>query len=156
MPAPTEQHIELLGPAALPFERQGFQREMLEGEDIHFVDHLYDATDDGKPENVVEVNPETIELDPETGRYLWVITETGMHIILEATPNDASPRKKVCHSNITGGQAALQGGELWFGTDEKVYINYRSGRYGAMTDEHMQTVVDYFIYVGYVQVIVIE
>ena len=156
MPAPTEQHKILLGPSVLAFERRGFDRDLQEGEAIHFVDHLYDATDDGKPENVVEVNPETIELDPETGRYLWVIIETGMHIILEATVNDASQRKKVCHSNITGGQAALQGGELWFGTDEKVYINYRSGRYGAMTDEHMQTVVDYFIYVGYEQVIVIE
>jgi outer membrane protein assembly factor BamB len=155
MPAPTQQHIELLGPAALPFERRGFDRPMLDGEDIHFVDHLYDATEDGKPENVVEVNPETIELDPEAGRYLWVITVTGMHLILEETPNVASARKKVCHSNITGGQAALQGGELWFGTDEKVYINYRSGRYGAMTEDHMQTVVDYFIFVGYEQVIVI-
>lgn len=156
MPKPTEEHIELLGPPALPFERQGFIREMLEGEDIHFEEHLYNATDDGKPENVVEVNPETIELDPETGRYLWVITTSGMHLILEDTPNPASPRQKVCHSNITGGQAALQGGELWFGTDEKIYINYRSGRYGALTEDHMQTVVAYFYYAGYEQVVVIE
>lgn len=156
MPAPTEQHILILGPSVLPFERRNFDRDMQDGEAIHFVDQLYDATDDGKPANVVEVNPDTIDLDPETGRYLWVITETGMHIILEATPNDASPRKKVCHSNITGGQAALQGGELWFGTDEKIYINYRSGRYGAMSEQQEQIVFDYFIYVGYLEVIVIE
>ena len=156
MPAPTEQHILILGPAVLPFERRNFDRDMQDGEAIHFIDHLYDATDDGKPEDVVEVNPDTIELDPETGRYLWVITEAGMHIILEATPNDASPRKNVCHSNITGGQAALQGGELWFGTDEKIYINYRSGRYGAMSEEQEQIVFDSFIYVGYLEVIVIE
>lgn len=156
MPAPTPEHIELLGPAVLPFERRGFDRDVLEGEDIHFIDDLYDATDDGKPENVIEVNPETIDVDPKTGRYLWVITATGMHIILEATPNPASQRQIVVHSNITGGKAALQGGELWFGTDGVVYINYRSGRYGAMTEQQMQTVVEYFNYVQYEKVVVIE
>jgi hypothetical protein len=156
MPAPTEQHIQILGPSVLPFERQGFIRDMLDGEEIHFDGQLYDATDDGKPHDVVEVNPDTIELDPEAGRYLWVITEIGMHIILEATPNPASPRQKVCHSNITGGQPALQGGELWFGTDECVYINYRSGRYGAVTEEQEQIVVDYFKFVGYDKVIVLK
>jgi hypothetical protein len=156
MPAPTEQHIQILGPSVLPFQRRGFNRDMLEGEDIHFDGQCYDATEDGKPHDVVEVNPDTIELDPEAGRYLWVITETGMHIILEATPNVASPRQKVCHSNITGGQPALQGGELWFGTDEKIYINFRSGRYGAESDEHMRTVVEYFFFVGYIDVIVVD
>jgi hypothetical protein len=156
MPVPTELHIQILGPSVLPFERQGFIREMLDGEEIHFEGQCYDAIDDGKPNDVVEVNPDTIELDPETGRYLWVITEIGMHIILEDTPNPASPRKKVCHSNITGGNPALQGGELWFGTDECVYINYRSGRYGAVTDEQEKYVVEYFKYVGYPNVVIVK
>ena len=50
----------------------------------------------------------------------------------------------------------MQGGELWFGTDGVVYINYSSGRYGAFTDEHRQTVLDYFYYVEYEKVVVIE
>lgn len=156
MPVPTEHHIKLLGPAALPFERQGFQREILEGEDIHFVDHLYDATNDGKPDNVFEVNPATINFSLEQGRYLWVITEEGLFMILEATSNPFSRRQKVCHSNITGGKAALQGGELWFGTDKKIYINYRSGRYGAVTEAQERTVLEYFHFVGYKEVIVIQ
>jgi len=157
MPAPTQQHIELLGPAVLPFERRGFDRDLQDGEAIHFIEHLYDATDDGKPENVFEVNPETIELDPETGRYLWVITETGMHIILESTENEASARRKVCHTNITGGQPALMGGELWFGTDEKVYINFKSGRYSVgSTEEQQEVAFNYFKFVGYVEVLIIE
>ena len=156
MPAPTAQHMETMGPAVLPFERRGFDRDVLQGEAIHFRDHHYDATDDGKPPNVVEVNPDTIELDPETGRYLWIIDSMGMKLILEATPNPAAERQIVCHSNLTGGERALQGGELWFGTDEKIYINFRSGRYGAITEEQEQTVIEYFKFVGYEEIMVVR
>lgn len=79
-----------------------------------------------------------------------------MYLILESTPNPYAARLVMCHINITGGKAALQGGELWFGTDGVIYINYKSGRYGAMTDEHRQTVVEYFNYVKYERVVVME
>lgn len=156
MPAPTEYHLTILGPSVLPFERRGFDRELQEGEAIPFFEYLYDATEDGKPEDVVEVNPDTIELDPESGRYLWVMRETGLHIILEATPNPEAPRKIVCHTNITGGERALIGGELWFGTDEKVYINFQSGRYSVgATEEQEQVALEYFQFVGYANVVVL-
>lgn len=156
MPIPTDDHIILLGPPVLPFERQGFIREILDGEDILFNDRHYNATEDGKPDDVIEVNPETIDLDPMYGRYLWIITERGLHIILEQTPNPDSARGIVCHSNLTGGQSALQGGELWFGTDNKIYINYRSGRYGAESEEQQAGVIEYFKYVGYNEIVVID
>jgi hypothetical protein len=156
MPIPTTQLLDLLGPAVLPFERRGFDRDILEGEDVNYAERLYDATDDGLPEQAVCVPPKSILENPKYGRYLWVITANGMHIILEATPNPNAARKVVCHSNITGGAPALQGGELWFGTDNKVYINYRSGRYGAINEAQMEAVVAYFGYVGYEEVVVVD
>ena len=48
MPAPTEHHILILGPAVLPFERRNFDRDMQDGEEIHFVDHLYRIFSNGK------------------------------------------------------------------------------------------------------------
>jgi hypothetical protein len=70
-------------------------------------------------------------------------------IILESIPNPEAQKKGVvCHTNITGGKPALQGGELWFGDDDKVYLNHYSGRYGAITVEHRQAVLAYFTSLG--------
>ena len=46
--------------------------------------------------------------------FLWVIDATGLKIILESTPNPRSDRGCVCHTNITNGGKAIQGGEIFF------------------------------------------
>lgn len=82
------------------------------------------------------------------GKYLWIIDEQGLKVMPESTPNPYSDRKIVCHTNITGGAPALQGGELWFGDDGKVYLNYKSGRYGAkigsLGTAHRIAVLEFF------------
>ena len=155
MPAPTPELTNIMGPEILPFERRGFDRDVLNGEDVLFID-CYDATDNGKPENVILVNPDQIEITPKIGRYLWVIDRSGLKIILEATPNPNAERKIVCHTNITGGLPALQGGELWFGANGIIYINFRSGRYGATKKDQELAVLEYFNLVGYKQVKEVE
>lgn len=75
---------------------------------------------------------------------------------MEATPNLFSPRKVVCHSNIAGGKQAFQAGELWFGTDDKLYINFRSGRHGAENREQRNVVLQYFNFVGYKNIVEIN
>lgn len=155
MPIPTLTQIEELGPSVLPFERTNFSRTVLKGEQIYFGDKIYNATEDSLPENVIKELPEIIRQQPRHShsKYLWIITENGLYIILENTPNPSASRKIVCHTNISGGLKALQGGELWFGTDDKVYINNRSGRYGATTLLQRNAIIDYFQFVGYKTVI---
>lgn len=152
MPKPTPQQLKRLGPLVLPFERTDFKRKVLYGEDIKetFLSFIYDATDNSYPENVKKVLPnKIIEGDAEDGKYLWIIEEKGLFIIPEQTTNRLAERGVVCHTNLTSGKLAFQGGELWFGTDEFVYINNKSGRYGANTLAQREAILEYFRYVGY-------
>jgi hypothetical protein len=58
----------------------------------------------------------------------------------------------VCHTNITGRRKALQGGELWFGADNTIYINNESGRFKAITADQRQAILDYFRRFGFLVV----
>ena len=155
MPRPTQEHIQEMGPEIFAFERANNGSKIEVGEDIVFENEIYNATEDEKPENVIIVLKKDIESNPSKGRYLWIINKEGLWIILESTKCSASSRGCVCHTNISGRTLALQGGELWFGEDDTIYINYRSGRFGGKTINHWIGVIDYFKYVGYPKVEVI-
>ena len=131
MPSPTEKNIEELGPEVYPFERKKDGSIVGTGESVFFKEHIYNATEDGKPKNVIIVTRDEINSNPLYGKYLWIIDKKGLWLILETTPNPIASRGCVCHTSITGGSQALQGGELWFGENDIVYINFRSGRYGG-------------------------
>lgn len=141
--------IAALGPAVAPFERDEFNKKLKPGETHRFDEHVYDATEGGKPDQIIEVTTDSIRLNPKHGCYLWIIDEGGLRLLLEATPNPHTERQCVCHTNITGGANALQGGELWFGVDDRVHINFKSGRYGAKTMIQSEAVLTYFRFVGY-------
>ena len=158
MPAPTHEHIKEMGPEVYPFERKNDGSKVGTGEDIVFQKNIYNATDEdgGRPENTIIVKRDEIETNKKYGKYLWVIDKNGLCFILEATSNPAASRGFVCHTNITGGGQALQGGELWFGENNYIYINFWSGRYGASTINHSIGVVEYFKFVGYSKVEVLD
>jgi hypothetical protein len=150
MPSPTPEQITNLGPPCEPFERKAFSRNVLLGEDIVFLDQIIDATDGIDFKKVAKLSQDAIlEFRPLSTKYLWVIDDKGLKLILESTKNPDAERGCVCHTNITGGDPALQGGELWFGTDEKVYINNSSGRYGATTLIQRKAVLAYFQSIGF-------
>lgn len=152
MPKPSEIQLGLLGDAVLPFERSDFKRKVLEGENLkkEFVRFVYDATDNDYPSNTLKASAEDImEGRAENQKYLWVINKGGLFVIPEQTKNPKAGRGVVCHTNLTGGEAANQGGELWFDNDGTVYINNKSGRYGATTLSQRNAVIDYFRFVGY-------
>ncbi|TAE31798.1 MAG: hypothetical protein EAZ91_06700 [Cytophagales bacterium] len=148
----TPQQIDELGPEVLPFERKDFSRPVEEGEDILFDTFIHDVSSMGKPVNVVKVSSETALQQSRTGCYLWIIDKYGLKILFEAIPNLEAKRGVVCHTNITGGQPALQGGELWFGDDDKVYLNYQSGRYGSNRISQRQAILAYFRSLGFTMV----
>ena len=147
----TDEWKSRLGPAVLPFERTQFTRQVLDGEDIIFIDYIIDAGREGNPASIVRTNPALITNGdiPMDGKYLWIIDESGLKLLAESTRNPFAARKVVCHTNITGGEKAYQGGECWFGTDNNVYINNRSGRYGAQTLAQRNAILDYFRAMGY-------
>lgn len=152
MPKPTPDQLNNLGELVQPFERTGFKRKVLEGEalKIPFLPSIYDATDNNYPENVLRAAPQNIlNGEAELAKYLWIISTDGLVIIPEQTPNQNAARGVVCHTNLTEGKAAIQGGELWFGEDDVVYINNKSGRYGATTLKEREAILEYFQSVGY-------
>lgn len=152
MPKPNETHLKYLGEAILPFERTGFKRKILVGENLRlpFINAIYDATEDGYPDAVLMSDVTAIKQgNTEQTKYLWVIDANGLKIIPEQTRNLFSARGVVCHTNLTEGKAAIQGGELWFGTDGVLYLNNKSGRFGATTLQQRKAVIDYFNFVGY-------
>lgn len=145
----TDEQLEALGPLVQPFERIDFINIILPYEATLFAVETHNVTAAGKPDKVITVTVDTARQRLAQGRYLWIIDQEGLKLILEATPNPKANRGVVCHTNITGGKPALQGGELWFGEDNRVYINYKSGRYGASTVGHRQAVLAYFRLLGF-------
>lgn len=154
MPLPTNQEKIALGGLSMPFERYNIRhpqekRYLLDGETKPMPDALYDATFDGRPEGVRLTTADGLNDDC---KYLWVISDEGLWIALEATPNPQAARKKLCHSNITEGKPAYQAGELWFLEDGRVVINAMSGRYGSREVAHIEHNLAYFRSVGYEKV----
>jgi len=145
----SEEQAKALGSAVLPFERMGFENLVLDFEDTLFLDQIHNVTVKGKPVDIVVVPVDTAKKWLIEGKYLWLIDGEGLKILLEITPNPESKRGVVCHTNITGGQPALHGGELWFGDDSRVYLNNKSGRYGNPTKQQRQAVLDYFRSLGF-------
>jgi hypothetical protein len=143
MAAPTQEQTIALGPPTTPFGRSSNKTiAMLQvgAEDIFYTDHMgvYNATNNNYPDDIVRIS--TLELeyvkDPSNEifekKYLWVISETGIIIIPERIPNLLrTPKKWVCHTNLTGATEALQGGELYFCENGNLYINNKSDRYGC-------------------------
>ena len=150
MPAPTLELLNRLGITVQPFERNPSKRTITIGEADLFDNDIFDATNGGFPPNCIKTPTENIVAQGSAGRYLWVVDSVGLKVILEATPNLKRAGKHiVCHTNITGGKPALHGGELWFGVDNRVYINNASGRYGNADPEQWEAVLAYFTFVGY-------
>jgi hypothetical protein len=60
-------------------------------------------------------------------KYLWTIDERGVNAAREKTPFDTD-RGCIVHTNIS--EKAAAAGEVWFGSDNTVYMNFESGRFG--------------------------
>ena len=120
MPLDTDDLAERLGPAVLPFERSNFNREVLPGEDVIFLDYIISLESGQIPATCLRSEVTEPYSFSDSRKYLWIIDQQGLRIIYEMTPNPLAARGCVCHTNITGKRKALQGGELWFGEDNTI------------------------------------
>lgn len=77
------------------------------------------------------------------GRHLWAIGSEEVRVILEVAPQVRPPPLSLGvakHTNLTGGEPASCGGELWFDSvgKGKLYANGGSGRYPARSPKQLE------------------
>lgn len=140
-------------------------KPVAQGEDLLL--EYYDASYNKYPENCLyatdfqEIIEEKISSQKhdysnihERKMYLWVMKENQIRIILESTPVECN-RTHASHPNLTGGEDAIIGGELWFfknpSGEIEVHINLDSGRYTARdVPSQLPAVMKLFECVGYI------
>lgn len=162
MAALTQAEKDLLGPLIEPFERSNKSpdRKILrdgETENVGFATPIHDGIQNGTPPNHVELSEEEINTHIKTkGRFkekcfLWIIDETSVKISRELNRNSKRTHDPecVCHSNLSGGGKAYIGGEMFFGVDGRIYINYFSDRYGNPSSTQWAAAKKHIESVGY-------
>jgi hypothetical protein len=83
-------------------------------------------------------------------KYLWVVTPSAVPYVLEeGTSGKLTKRGYAAHTNLTGGDDAHVGGELWFRDANSFYLNGKSGRYGPRSKTELEAVVMAFAAGGY-------
>ncbi|RQT22667.1 hypothetical protein [Burkholderia contaminans] len=76
---------------------------------------------------------------PRGNTYLWVIGQNSIPAALETVEVGQRLASGVIkHTNLTGGQPAHCGGEVWFINDDDLVISGSSGRYGPDTGDVQQ------------------
>ena len=173
MSALTPEDISFLEPLISPFEESNKSPDDLDlsGEKEKDVceSYIHDGRKNGKPKHhYVELTADEIATlrkekkirFPEKA-FLWVIDEQSIKVVREKIPNVARAKKPdyVCHTNLTGYGKAYAGGEMFFGEDGKVYINWLSDRYGGdrlFLGKRWQTILSHFQRVGYEDLVNME
>ena len=160
----TSEEKAQLPPMIEPFARSNKlqeAREMKDGEVEYndFIHVIHPAEFNSEPEDIVYVTQEEIEIYIEaSGRlrdkcFLWVIDQTMIRIVREKTRNIKRTHDPnyVCHTNLTEGQNAHVGGEMFFAEDGRVFVNPFSDRYGGVniSPKEWEATKQYFINVGY-------
>ncbi len=92
--------------------------------------------------------PPKSRFDSSPYRYLWVIDQRGIPYISEECL-EVLGTKRPKHTNLTGGENACIGGELWFASDSSIYVSGGSGRYPAADSHQLNAAVEVFESLGY-------
>ena len=78
-----------------------------------------------------------------SNRYLWVIDRRGIPYILEQ-PLPETDGIDPKHTNLTGGENAYLGGELWFSDAQRLFLSGGSGRYPPVDANQLNDAVKVF------------
>jgi len=165
----TQAEKDLFGAIIKPFERSDKSSDKKQPKDGEverdgFLQFIHTVDWDGEPPQHISLSQdEIISLtnDPLVFRanrtlyrekcFLWVIDSSSLRIIREKTRNEKRTHDSdfVCHTNLTAWGEAYIGGELLFGDDGNIYINYFSDRYGNPSATQWETAKQVFIRLGY-------
>ena len=80
--------------------------------------------------------------------YLWVIDARGVPYVLEEGRQELA-NELPKHTNLTGGEEAYAGGEMWFRTESSLWVSGKSGRYGPRRPGLLEDSVAVFRSYGY-------
>lgn len=120
----------------------------------------YDASKVNNPSELVQIDYLTLEEDgvnfslnisedmdwtkpSDATKYLWLIMDQEVRVIEE----NIQPIPK--HTNLSGGENAYCGGEVWFTTPNHIYFNGGSGRYTPRSKEELENIETALQYFGY-------
>ena len=92
--------------------------------------------------------PRSTHRDDGENCHLWVIDERGRPCISEE-PLARLGEGKLHHTNLTGGENASMGGEVWFGEIPRIYLSGSSGRYPPRHRRHLEDAERLFSEVGF-------
>ena len=98
----------------------------------------------------VEIGIPPVSRDDEKSKnpYLWVIDQRGVPYIVEeglAVIGSKMPK----HTNLTGGGGAYLGGQMWFASEEALYVSGGSGRYPPTDRRQLEEAVQVIESFGY-------
>ena len=85
--------------------------------------------------------------DVGVNTYIWVIDDEGIRYVIEQSIDGRPNPPK--HTNLTGGEEAYVGGELWFSSDTSIYLSGGSGRYPPRNELELEDIVRVFESYGY-------
>ena len=100
------------------------------------------------PEEVPKGLPRRSKDEDGENCHLWVIDERGRPCISQ-TPLKRLGDGKLHHTNLTGGEKASVGGEVWFGDLPLIYLSGSSGRYPPEKPAHLEAAEYLFRAVGF-------
>lgn len=83
-------------------------------------------------------------------KYLWVVSQKSVPIALEdLRPGVVLQRGYLSHTNLTGGDEAHCGGEVWFTDQSTVIVNGGSSRYRPRSSAELEKIAASFKSAGY-------
>ncbi|WP_274648985.1 hypothetical protein [Paenibacillus humicola] len=128
-------------PPDLQRKKYDDELQQLQPEDglIEFLYHEMEIIEAGSP-------PVSYDEFNGVNKYLWVITEETVPLILEnGETGQKLTRNSVSHTNLTGGKDAYCGGEVWFdGSSNVIWISGGSSRYRARNKDELDKIAEWF------------
>ncbi|MEE9614130.1 MAG: hypothetical protein V3W31_04125 [Thermodesulfobacteriota bacterium] len=90
------------------------------------------------------------ERNSDRAKFIWVIQKDSSPRILEKSGKvEFLESKRATHTNLTGGKKAYCGGEIWFQSEDTIYISGASGRYPPRDSQELEDICDAFRRLGY-------
>ena len=100
------------------------------------------------PATAPKGTPRRSNQDDGENCHLWVIDKRGRPCISQA-PLPRLGNGELHHTNLTGGEDASIGGEVWFDELPRVYLSGSSGRYPPRQPGHLEDAERLFSAVGF-------
>jgi hypothetical protein len=101
------------------------------------------------PEVLVGAHP-TARYSAGEKMHVWLVLPDDVVYSEEAGASGMkTERKRLSHTNLSGGGKAHCGGELWFRDDHSIWLTGGSSRYAPRTQEELDLIVNSFVDSGY-------